>query len=159
MLRSERRDALHQPVLVELDHRLRQIEINGAAAHALAVQNHRQLAHQLEEVHQPVVSLAQRGVAFEDEVHVGVGHALGRADDALVQRVAEDLALVVDLHHAGQHQAIDLRAQAAQVGRKLHRQHGHGAVGEINRGAAQAGFEVDGRALANVVRNVGNVHL
>ena len=153
------RDALHQAVLVELDDRLGQIEIDGAAAHALAVQDHRQLAHQLEDIDQPVIVLAQRRIAFEDEVDVGVGHALGRADDALVQRVADDLALMVDLHHAREHQAVDLRTQAAQVGGELDRQHGHGAVGEIDGGSAQARFQVDGRAFAHVVRNVGDVDL
>ena len=78
------RDALHQSVLVKFDHRLRQIKIDGAAAHPLAIQHHRQLAHQLKNIHQLVIALAQTDVSFEDEVHVGVGHAFRRADDALV---------------------------------------------------------------------------
>ena len=153
------RDAGHQAVLVELDHRLGQIEVDGAAAHALAVEDQRQLAHQLEDVDQPAVVLAQRGIAFEDEVDVGIGHALGGADDALAQRVADDLALVVDLHHARQHHAIDLRTQAAHVGGELDGKHGHGAIGKVDRGAAQARLEIDGRLLANVVGDVGDVDL
>ena len=135
------------------------VEVDGAAAHALAVEDHRQLAHQLEDVDQPVVVLAQRGIAFEDEIDVGVGHALGGADDALAERVADDLALMIDLHHAGQHHAIDLRAQAAHVGGKLDGQHGDGAIGKVDRRAAQARFEIDGRVLANVMRDVGDVDL
>ena len=54
------RDAGHGAPLVEFDQRLGQIEIDGAAAHALAVQDQRQLLHQLEALHQRGVALAQR---------------------------------------------------------------------------------------------------
>src|SRR5438034_547594 len=39
------------------------------------------------------------------------------------------------------------------------RQFRHGAVGEINRGAAQARFPVENRAGANIMRDVRDVHL
>jgi hypothetical protein len=55
---------------------------------------------------------------------------------------------MVDLHGAGKHQAVDLRAQAANVGREFERQHGNGAVGEIDAGAAQAGFLIERRVGA-----------
>ncbi len=100
-----------------------------------------------------------RGIAFENRIHVGVGHALGRADDAFAQLVAENLAAVVDLHDAGQHQPVHLRAQAADVGRKLERQHGHGAVGKIDAGAAQSRLLIEGRAGRDVVGDVGDVDL
>ena len=82
-------------------------------------------------------------VAFEDGVHIGVGHALGGADHAFAQVVADDLAAVIDLHDAGQDEAIDLRAQAADIGREFQRQHGNGAVGEVDAGAAEAGFLIE----------------
>ena len=59
--------------------------------------------------------------------------------------VADDLAVVVDLHDAGEHQAIDLRTQAADVGGEFDRQHGHGAIGEVDGGAAQARFLIERR--------------
>ena len=153
------RDPLHQSVLVKFDHRLRQIKINGAATHPLAIQHHRQLAHQLKDIHQLVIALAQPGVSFEDEIHVGVGHAFRRADDALVQGVADNLALGVDLHHAGQHQPVHLRAQTAHVSGELHGQHGHGAVGEIDRSPTQPRFQVNRRAFVDIVRDIRDVHL
>ena len=52
-------DALHQSEFVELDHRLGQIEIDGAAALALAVQDQRQIAHPLEPGHQLGCSAAR----------------------------------------------------------------------------------------------------
>ena len=62
-----------------------QVEIDGAAPHALAVQHQRQLLHQLEARHQRLVAFAQAGVAFEQQVDVGVGHALHAADHPLAQ--------------------------------------------------------------------------
>ena len=50
------RNALHQPKLVEFDHRLRKIEVNGSAPFALAIEDHLQFAHQLEVRHQPGVT-------------------------------------------------------------------------------------------------------
>ena len=66
---------------------------------------------------------------------------------------------MVDLHGAGEHEAIDLRAQAANVGREFERQHGDGAVGEIDAGAAQAGFLIERRVWGYVLRYVGDVDL
>ena len=66
---------------------------------------------------------------------------------------------MVDLHDARHHQAVHLRAQAADIGRKLERKHGHGAIGKINAGAAQAGFLIERRIRRDVVGHVGDVHL
>ena len=46
-------------MFVKLDDRLGQIEIDGAAPLPLAVQNHRQLAHQLKSRHQRRIMLAR----------------------------------------------------------------------------------------------------
>ena len=66
---------------------------------------------------------------------------------------------MIDLHDARHHQAVHLRAQAADIGRKLERKHGHGAIGKIDAGAAQAGFLIERRIRSNVVGHVGDVHL
>ena len=152
-------DALHQSEFVELDHRLGQIEIDGAAALALAVQDQGQVAHPLEPGHQLAVALARAGVAFEHQVHVGVGHALGGTNHAFAQFVAENFALMIDLHDARHHQAVHLRTQAADIGRKLEWKHGHGAIGKIDAGAAQARLLIERRIRRNVVGHVGDVHL
>ena len=60
------------------------------------------------------VALARRRILLgQDRVDLGVGHPLGAADDAVVQLVADDVALGVDLHQARLHQAIDLRVERA----------------------------------------------
>ena len=74
-------DALHKSELVEFDDGLGQVEVDGAAAMAFAVEDEGEIAHQLERRDQRGIALAQGGVVFEDGVHVGVGHALGGADD------------------------------------------------------------------------------
>ena len=63
---------------------------------ALAVENERQFAHQLEALHQRRVAAAQPGIAFEQQVHVRVGHALYAADHAGGELLPDDVALAVD---------------------------------------------------------------
>ena len=60
MLRGDARHAGHGAALVELDQRLGQIEIDGAAADALAIEDQGQFLHQLEALDQRRIALAQR---------------------------------------------------------------------------------------------------
>ncbi len=105
------------------------------------------------------VARAGLGVAFQDCVDVGVGHARGGADDAFDDFEALDAAGGVELHDATQDQAVFVGAQAADIGRELLRQHGDGAVGEVNAGAAQAGFKIESGSGADVFGYVGDVNL
>ncbi len=152
-------DAAHQALLVELDLRLGQVKIDAAAVHALAVEQRGEVAHQLERRDERRIALAQSRVPFEHAEDIGVRHALLRADDTLAQLEADDLGVMIELHDAGEHEPVEVRAQAAYVCRELERQHGHGAVGEVDAGAAQARFVVDGHVRADVVRHIGNVDL
>ena len=90
---------------------------------------------------------------------LGVGHARGGADDAFDDFVALDAAVGIELHDAAQHQAVFVGAQAADVGRELLRQHGNGAVGKVDAGAAQARFEIEIGAGAHILGYVGDVDL
>ena len=94
----------------------------------------------------------------EDGVDGGVGHPLVAVDDAVVQLVADHVALGVDLHQARLHEAIDLRVERTQPRRQLVREHVHGALGEVDRGAALVGLLVERAPLPHVVRDVGDVH-
>src|SRR5439155_12453437 len=105
------RDTLHQPELVELDHWLRKIKINGTPPLALAIEDHRQIAHKLEDAGEIGVALAHAGIALQYRVHAGVGHTLCRANNAWAELIADDLTLVIDFHDAGHHQTLNLRAQ------------------------------------------------
>ena len=73
--------------------------------------------------------------------------------------VAEDFAALVDLHEAGEDEAVFVGTQGAHAGRERGREHGDGAVGKVDAGAAEAGFEVERGAGADVVADVGDVDL
>ena len=114
-----------------------QVEVDRAAPPPARVQHLEQLAHQLEQRNELRILLPGVGVLLrEDGVDGGVGHPLVAVDDAVVQLVADHVALGVDLHQARLHEAIDLRVERAQPGRQLVREHVHGALGEVDRGAA-----------------------
>src|SRR5580698_1971547 len=66
---------------------------------------------------------------------------------------------MIDFHDAGKNEAVDLRTQATNVGGEFERQHGHGAVGKIDAGAAQAGFLIKRGTGSHVVSDVGDVDL
>ncbi len=105
------------------------------------------------------IAAAGLGIAFDHRIHRGVSHAFGGADHAFVDFIANDFAAMVDLHRAREHEAIHLRAQAANVGGKLERQHGHSAVGKIDAGAAQTRFLSRAELGRDVVGYVGDVDL
>ena len=92
-------------------------------------------------------------------LHAGVGHAARAADDALGDAVADDLALRVDLHDAAKYKAVFVWQQAAHAAGERVRQHRHGAVREVDAGAAQAGFGVEGVTREYIVADVRDVHL
>jgi hypothetical protein len=66
---------------------------------------------------------------------------------------------VVDFHDAGEDEAVEVRAQAADVCRQFEREHGDGAVGEVDAGAAEAGFLIEGGVGRDVLSDVGDVDL
>ena len=138
------RDALHLAFVVEVDDGLGQVEVDGAALLALAVEDHGEVEHALEVRDERREFGARWLVAVEDGVDLGVGHAARGADDAFADFIAEDGAVAVELHDAGEDEAIFRGTQAADVGGELLRQHGDGAIGEVDGGAAQTGFKVEG---------------
>ena len=60
---------------------------------------------------------------------------------------------------AGEDESVDLRTQAANIGREFERQHGDGAVGKINAGAAKTRFLIERRIRGYVLGDVGDVNL
>src|SRR6185437_761311 len=150
---------LHEAELVKFNHRLGQVEVNGAAFGALAVEDLGKLIHQLKVDDHVWILAAQDGVAFNDGVHVCVRHAVSGADDAFSKVIADDFSLAVKLHDAGEDETVKVGAERANISREFEREHGHGAVREINRGAARAGFFVDGGAVFDILGHVCDVDL
>ncbi len=96
---------------------------------------------------------------IDDGGDLGVGHAASGADDSFAHLVAKDLAVGVDVHEAAEDEAVFVGSQAADVGRQLLRQHGDGAVGEVDGVAAETGFEVEIGAGEHVFGDVGDMYL
>ena len=153
------RDAGHPPVLVKLDLRLGEVEVDRASGLAPPVEDSGQLLHHLEVFHLRAVFKTGRSVAREHGVYGSVGHAPSAADDAGQKLVLDDAALGINFHQRGHRQAVDARVQAADAVRQLERQHGHGTVGKIHRRAAQPRFAVERHARPHVVGDVGDMDL
>src|SRR6059058_2499337 len=149
---------LPEPV-IEFDDRLGQIEVDGAVFIPARVQKQRQFLHGAEMMRELRVAFGPFSVAFTDLVHVRVRHALGGTDNAGSHPRRFLVARRVELHEHAHDQTVLARLQRTHAIRKRFGQHGHGAVGEINRGAAQARFPVENRAGANIMRDVRDVHL
>src|SRR5580692_10904385 len=99
------------------------------------------------------------GVALQNRMNVGVGHAGGGAYDAFEDFVAFNAGGRVELHDATEDQAVFVRAKAADVGGELLRQHGDGAIGKVDAVAAETGFEIEGGVGLDVFGYVGDVDL
>ncbi len=149
-------NGLHVAVGIELDDGLGEVEVDGAAALTLGVELERELIHLVYSRDQFVaidvkvagvlgadgVEDLVGGLLIEQRLDQRVGEARLAADDALADLVAEDLAVGVDLHEAAKDEAVFLGTQRAHARRQLRREHGDGAVGEVDGGAAQAGLEI-----------------
>jgi len=98
-------------------------------------------------------------IAFEDLVDVGVGHALGGANDAGSHPGIEHAAGGIELHDGAEDEAIFAGLQRAHaVGEGLGK-HGDGAIEEVNGVAAETGFAVERGFGRDVVGDVGDVDL
>jgi hypothetical protein len=106
-LRSLGRIASISPELGEHDFRLRQIEVDGAAATPGGEQDLEELPHQLEFGYELAVLRDHRRIPFvDDRVDRRVGHARVSVDDAVVHLVAHHAATAIDLHQARLDEAI-----------------------------------------------------
>src|SRR6185437_12682364 len=150
---------LHRSELVELDDGLGHVEVDGAAPVALAVQKFGQLLHALESWNEFGEFRARGLVVFQNLMDLRVGHAAGGADHALGDFVARYIAAGVNVHEAGEDEAVFVGAQTAKVRGKILRQHGNVAVGEVDGVAAQPRLQIKRGSRANVLGHVGNVDL
>ena len=92
-------------------------------------------------------------------MNVCIGHAGSRTDDAFDNLIAENASALVELHDATEDQAVFAGPQAANIGREFLGKHGNGAIGEIDAGSAQTGFQIEIRRGTHVLRHIGDVNL
>ena len=121
--------------------------------------SHASSSMRLETLDQGGVTLAGGRLAGQDVAHGRVGHAFGAADDAGKKFVFDDAPLGVEFHQRRHHQPVHVGVQAADAVRELQRQHGHGAVGEIDGSAPQARLAVQGGAGLDVVGHIRDVNV
>ena len=158
---------LHVPIRIELNHRLRQIEIDATSSVTFCIQLQRQFVHSLKtgykflklRAHRPVRIRRCIRPAIQDRLHLGIRHPPRAANHPLAHLVPHHLAAPVDLHHAAQHQPVLVRAQAAHATGKLWRQHRHRAVGKVDAGPTQPRFQVQRCPRPHIVAHVRNVDL
>lgn len=157
-------NADHFAELVEFDEGFGEVEIDGTALEAAAHKDFGEFLHPFKAFEEGFVTGFQFRIAGfcigrEEFVDAGIGHALDGADDAAAETLGDGLAGVVELDEGRHDEAVLLGHEGADVGGKLLGEHGHGAVREVDAGAAEAGFGVDGRAGEDVVADVGDVDL
>ena len=153
------RNAGHRAPLIEFDQRLGKIEIDGASPDAFAIENHGEFAHQLEAIHQSAVARALRGISFQQQMDIRIGHTFHTADRAAAKLFRQQIALPVEFHQSRKRQTVHMRFERAYIRRKLVGQHGHGAVGKIDARPAQPRFGVHGSAGPHIVADIGDVHM
>ncbi len=100
------RDVGHALLFVELDDRLGEIEIDGAVLGAASVEQQCEFFHVAEVAGERGVALGHFRIAFDNLVHVGVGHALGGADDAGSHARGFHVAGGVEFHERAHDQAV-----------------------------------------------------
>src|SRR5215472_7550484 len=149
----------HALLFIEFDNRFWQIEVDRAVFIPARVQKQRQLLHFPEMMRELGVALVHLAVTFKDLVHVGVGHSLGRSDDGGSHPRRLQVARGVELHERAHDQTVLAGLQRTHAIRKRLGQHGHGAVGKINRSASQARFLVESCSGTDILGDVSDVHL
>src|ERR1700683_448098 len=152
-------DSNHFPLIVKLNQRLGQIEINRAACVPAFTEDEREIAHEAKIAGDILVAQAHLGVAFDHFVDVGVGHSLGGTNDAGHELGIYDLAFAINLHQNAHHEAINLRIEGADAVRKFLGKHRDGAQRKVDGCGAEVRFVVEGRAARNVIGDIGNMDL
>jgi hypothetical protein len=152
-------DVGHAPLFVEFDDGLGEIEIDGAVVFAAGIEEQSEAAHDKEMMVKVGVTLRHFGVAGENLVDVGVGHALGGTDDAGNHDGGEHVSGGIEIHDGAHDQALFAGIERADAVGERFGEHGNGAVDEIDGIAAEAGFAIERRFGMNIVSDVGNVNL
>ena len=143
----------------EVEHHLGlgEVEVDGAPLPAPGHEQARQRLGARERLEQGAEGGAHRRVAVDQRLaDLGVGEARGAPHDGVVEGDRGLLPARVELHADGLHQPVLVGLETADAVRQLLGEHGKHAVGEVDAGAAGAGFEVERAPGGHVVRHVGD---
>ena len=152
-------DVAHQAriVVVQLDERLGQIEVQRAARDPQRAHLARQRVHraQRRQVRLVLLALAAR-VAGQRRRDARIVEPRARVDHRRAEVARDHLRVLVEIDLRHHRQPILLGDQRADARRQRLGQHRDRAVGQVDAAAALARLDVDRRALAHVVRDVGD---
>src|SRR5580658_249167 len=125
-------DVGHLLLIVKFDDGLREIEIDGAVLIAAGIEKLREILHGIEVVLHVGIASGHFGIAGEDLVDVGVGHALGGADNALNHGGRESAAGRVKVHDGAHNEAILMRVERTHAVGEGFGEHGDGTIDEVD---------------------------
>ncbi len=152
-------DRAHQPriVVVQLDERFGDIEVQRAARQARLPELARQRIHRAQIRQQRLVfaPLAAR-VARQRRRDAGIVQPRARVDHRRRKIGADDVRVAIEVDARDHRQPVFLRDQRTDARRQRLGQHRDGAAGQVDAAPALARLGVDRRPLAHVVRDVGD---
>ena len=155
-------------VLVDVDLHLGAVEIDGAGRKTPLAQDEGQLV----EPEDGFLHLVRDDPALGSGAEILLHRLVARVDDLLGQLIGEpvvggdhrpaepgvdDLGHRGDLEDGGEGELLLVRTQGAELVGELFREHGHGAVHQVDGGAAGLGLDVHGSARFHVVGDVGDM--
>jgi hypothetical protein len=138
-------------VVAQDDLRAREIEVDGARREAPLRQSLGQAAQQAQR-------LAVGGSPRHDAGRLRVRQARPAANDGGIEGAVPHGAFRVELELNHQREPLLARPQRAEIPREPLGKHGNRAVREVDAVAAAQRFDIDGRALGDEVRDVGDGH-
>ena len=149
----------HAAVAVEVDLHLGHLELEGPAGHPPGAENPGQVAHPPQQGPHLRRHLHGRRVGVgEEHVHLLVGEPPAALDRGRLHRGVHRDAVGRELDPAGAGVADLARLQARQVVGHDLRDHRDHAIGQVDARAAVPRLLVVRRAVADEVRDVGDVH-
>ena len=148
-------DNIHWPAFfVDHDFGFIGVKVKRTAFKAHAFQNLMQLDHAINTGHNGLELLSFFLISSNDVVDITVGHAKGRLDNSLCNSILDHAPLGINLHDSRLGKPIHIGIERADsVGQALW-QHGHYAVGHIDRGCPIEGFLVQLRAFFDIVGHI-----
>ena len=96
-------------------------------------------------------------VAVDDVLGLLVGETVVGVDDGLAEPLFFYVGIGIELEEDGEGEPVFVGTEGAEVVAEPFREHGDGAVNEVDAGAAEVGFVVDGRAGTDEMGDVGDV--
>ena len=146
-------------VFVQMDLRLREIKVNGTPFSSVLPEKLCQYVHLLQHGNNICVSLRKVLVLVrQDLFHLGVAHAMVRADHTLHDLMACHLAFFINIHKTAQGQPVQPFIERADPVGEGMGQHGNHPVCQINAGAPFQGLPVQSAVFLDIIGHIRDMN-